>query len=97
MKLRFTPRAMADLVEIADYIHASNPVASQRVRVVIYDSLQNLILFPHVGREQKVEGVRKFVTPKYLYLIYYTVDEAADEIVILNVKHPARRSEHEDA
>jgi len=32
MKLRFTPRAMADLVEIADYIRASNPVASRRVR-----------------------------------------------------------------
>ena len=59
--------------------------------------LQNLLLFPHVGRKQKAEGVRKFVTRKYAYLIYYTVDEAAEEIVILNVKHPARRREHEDA
>jgi toxin ParE1/3/4 len=97
MKLRFTPRAIANLIEIADYIHAHNPVASRRVRAAIYDSLQNLILFPHVGRKQKVEGVRKFVTRKYAYLVYYTVDEAAEEIVILSVKHPARRREHEDA
>lgn len=41
--------------------------------------------------------MRKFVTRKYAYLVYYTVDEAAEEIVILNVKHPARRREHEDA
>jgi hypothetical protein len=41
--------------------------------------------------------VRKFVTPKYAYLVYYTVDETVDEIVILNVKHPARRREHGDA
>ena len=49
------------------------------------------------GRKQKVEGVRKFVTRKYAYLVYYTVDESVAEIVILNVKHPARRREQEDA
>jgi toxin ParE1/3/4 len=96
MKLRFTPRATADLMEIADYIHEHNPAAARRVRAAIYDSLQNLILFPHVGRKQKVEGVRKFVTRKFAYLIYYTVDEVAAELVILNVKHPARRREHSD-
>jgi toxin ParE1/3/4 len=96
MKLRFTPLATANLIEIADYIHARNPAAAQRVRAAIYESLQNLVLFPDVGRRQKTKGVRKLVTRKYAYLIYYTVDETADEIVILNVKHPARRREHED-
>ena len=58
MKLRFTPRATANLIEIADYLHARNPAAARRVRAAIYDSLQNLILFPQVGRRQKTEGVR---------------------------------------
>ena len=97
MKLRFTPRAVANLLEIGDYLHARNPAAARRVRATIFDSLQTLILFPHVGRKQKVEGVRNFVTHKHAYLVYYTVDEAAQEIVILNVKHPASRREHEDA
>ena len=109
MKLRFTARAIANLIEIADTIHTHNPAASRRVRAAIYDSLQNLILFPHVGRKQKVpielaeyasaipHGVRKFVTRKYAYLVYYRVDEAAEEIVILSVKHPARGPELEDA
>lgn len=97
MKLRFTPRATANIVEIADYVHALNPAAAARVRAAIYESLQNLILFPHAGRRQRAEGVRKIVTRRYRYLVYYTVDEAAEEIVILNVKHPARRREHEDA
>jgi plasmid stabilization system protein ParE len=96
MKLRFTPRATANLIEIADYLHARNPAAARRVRAAIYGSLQNLILFPQVGRRQSTEGVRKFVTRRYAYLVYYTIDEVADEIVILNVKHPARRREHED-
>ena len=97
MKLRFTPRAVENIVAIADYIRERNPAASQRVRAAIYESLQDLILFPHVGRPQRTEGVRKFVTRKYAYLVYYIVDDAIEEIVILNVKHPAQRREHEDA
>jgi toxin ParE1/3/4 len=97
MKLRFTPRATENLVEIADYLHERDPAAARRVRAVIYEGLQNLILFPNAGRLQKVERIRKFVTRKYVYLIYYIVDEAADEIVILNVKHPARERDYEDA
>ncbi len=96
MKLRFTPRATANLIEIADYLHARNPAAARRVRAAIYDSLQMLILFPQIGRRQKAEGVRKLVIRRYAYLVYYTIDEVADEIVILNVKHPAQRREHQD-
>jgi plasmid stabilization system protein ParE len=32
MKLRFTPRAIENLAEIADYIRERNPAASRRVR-----------------------------------------------------------------
>jgi len=97
MKLRFQPRATQDLIDIADYIRARNPAASLRVRAAILDSLQTLILFPEVGRRQTVEGVRKLVTRKYPYLVYYTLDPAADEIVILTIQHPAREREHQDA
>ena len=76
MKLRFTLRAVENLADIADYIHARNPSAARRVRAVIYETLQNLILFPHVGRSQQVEGVRKVVTRRFGYLIYYTIDES---------------------
>jgi len=96
MKLRFTPRATEDLVAIADFIFARNPSAALLVRAAIYETLQNLTLYPKIGRQQKTSGVRKVVTRKYAYLIYYTVDTEADEIVILNVKHPARDRDHED-
>lgn len=65
MKLRFTPRATENIIAIADHIRTRDPAAAQRVREAIYESLQNLILFPHVGRPQQTEGVRKFVTRKY--------------------------------
>lgn len=72
-------------------------MAAERVRAAIYDCLANLLLFPQAGRRQKTQGVRKIVTSRYRYVVYYSVDLAADEIVVLNVKHPARERDHEDA
>jgi len=76
MKLRFTRRATENIAAIAGYIRDHNPAAAAvRVRAAIYASLQNLILFPRAGRLQKTEGVRKFVTRPYRYIVYYMVDE----------------------
>lgn len=97
MKLRFTPRATQDLIDIADYINQHNPAGALRVRAAILESLQNIVLFPRVGRLQKLEGVRKLVTRRYSYLVYYSADEAAGEIIVLSIQHPAREREHEDA
>lgn len=66
------------------------------VRNAIYESLQLLLLFPHLGRLQATEGVRKLVTRRFAYLVYYVVDRSADEIVVLSVKHPAQAREHSD-
>ena len=68
-----------------------------RPRAAILESLQNLVLFPHIGRQQQVEGVRKLVTRRYPYLVYYTADDEAEEIIILAIQHPAREREHSDA
>ena len=97
MKLRFTPRATRDLLDIADYIRGRSPNASSRIRAAILDSLQDLVLFPEAGRRQTIEGVRKFVTRKYSYLIYYGLDRSSDEIIILAIQHSAREREYEDA
>ena len=96
MRLRFTPRATDDILEIGHYFSQRNPDAGRHVRAAIYEGLRALLLFPHAGRQQKVGQVRKFVTRRYSYLIYYLADESAGEIVVLNVKHPAREREHQD-
>ena len=96
MKLRFAPRAIENLAEIADYLHERNPTAARRVRAAIYESLEILLLFPHAGRPQEIVGLRKLVTRKYGYLLYYMVDEPVEEIVILSVKHAARERDYQD-
>ncbi|HWK97986.1 MAG TPA: type II toxin-antitoxin system RelE/ParE family toxin [Pseudolabrys sp.] len=96
MKLRFTPRATENLTDIGNYLSDRNPAAARHVRAAIYEALQNLLLFPAAGRLQTVGRIRKLVTSKYAYLIYYLHDEVADEVVVLNIKHPARAREHVD-
>ena len=97
MRLRFTPRAIHDLSNIADYIRERSPAASRRVRTSVLASLQKLLMFPSLGRPQTTEGVRKLVTQRYSYLVYYTIDVTADEIVVLSVKHPAQKRAYEDS
>jgi plasmid stabilization system protein ParE len=60
--------------EIAEYLRTHKPSAALAVRDAILRSLQNLALFPGIGHPQNVDGVRKLVTPRYRYLIYYTID-----------------------
>lgn len=71
-----------------------NPAAARRVRTSILSSLRMLTSFPFAGRQQWTEGVRKLVTVKYNYLVYYIVD--AEAVVILSIRHPAREREHDD-
>lgn len=85
-----------DLISIADYVHDRSPRSALRVRAAIIESLQNLVRFPSLGRQQTVEGVRKLVTRRYPYLVYYTLDEDAGEVVILAIQHPARERAYED-
>ncbi|MCA1362030.1 MULTISPECIES: type II toxin-antitoxin system RelE/ParE family toxin [unclassified Bradyrhizobium] len=96
MKLRFTQRAAKDLIEIADYVREHSPKGALRVRAAILESLRDLVRFPQLGRRQEVEGVRKLVTRRYRYLVYYRLEVEAGEIVVLAIKHPAQEREHSD-
>jgi len=97
MKLCFTRRATQDLVGLPTTSAPAIPAGALRVRGAILESLQNLVAWPEIGRPQTEEGVRKLVTRKYPYLIYYKIDAAADEIVVLTIQHPARQRQYEDA
>ena len=96
MKLRWTSEATSDLAGIGDYLRDRSPAAALRVRADILATLESASRFPFIGRVQTEPGVRKLVTSRYSYLIYYAVDERAGEIAVLNIRIPARQREHED-
>lgn len=96
MKLRFTRRAAQDLATISAYIKQRNPPAAKRVRADILGSLQTLLLFPKIGREHTPEGIRSVVTRRYGYVVYYSVDEANEEVIVIAIQHPARDRDDEN-
>ena len=96
MKLRFTRRAVQDLADIASYLRSRSPGGAANVRAAIFDSLQILTEFPAAGHAQSVEKVRKIVTRKYSYLIYYEISPAGDAIVVITIQHSSRKREFDD-
>lgn len=90
MKARYTPRALADLLEIADYIRQFNPAAALKVRDDIRRAIAMLERFPHSGPRTNVPPVRKAVVRRYPYIIYYEVEVDRREIVILTIQHGAK-------
>ncbi|HEY4114704.1 MAG TPA: type II toxin-antitoxin system RelE/ParE family toxin [Rhizomicrobium sp.] len=90
MKLRFTPQATQDLTDIADYIRSENPKAAERVRASVLESLQLIADFPENRQAPTNRSVRKHVSRRYGYLLYYRLDLEDDDIAVLAIRHPAR-------
>lgn len=97
MKVRFTLGARADLQEIGEYIGQRNPRGANRVMAAVHQSVALVGKFPRRGRKQKAKGVRKAGTGKYPYNIYYRIDEQAGQIVILQIRHAARRTRNKNS
>jgi plasmid stabilization system protein ParE len=95
MKLRLTLRAGENLSVILNYLQSRSPQASRRVRRTILSTFRNLLLFPEAGRMLR-HDLRKIVTPRYGYVIYYLADRAADEVVIVAVLHAAQQRHPDD-
>jgi plasmid stabilization system protein ParE len=90
MKLRLSRRATSDLHEIIDYLNMHNPGAAKRVRAALDAALSILTSFPALGVVQQ-RDVRKYIMPRFPYLIYYSVAEREQEIRIVTIRHAARR------
>lgn len=105
MKARYAPRAVTDLGEIADFIRQFNPaVIAERcfastpanVRAEIQRMVETLERFPYSGPRTRLEEVRRIVVRRYPYIIYYIVDAARREVVILTIRHGVRVQPFED-
>jgi addiction module RelE/StbE family toxin len=90
VKVTYSPRAIADLGEIADYLTARSPSGAHAVEQRIHKTVALLAEFPGAGRavEQR-PAVRVMPLGRYPYLIFYTISD--DELIVLHVRHGARR------
>jgi plasmid stabilization system protein ParE len=99
MRLRFSRRAILDLVGIADYIRERNPRAAATVEERIRASIEELAIFPFTGRATNDPSIRMFPIARYPILCstrsskarlsFITfVMVAADRLILARLAHP---------
>jgi toxin ParE1/3/4 len=89
MRVRYTATALSETEEIISYIAEHNRSAAVAVRERIERTIALLAEIPEMAQLTDEPGVRKLPLRSYPYVIFYTVN--GDELVILHVRHGARR------
>jgi|HubBroStandDraft_5_1064220.scaffolds.fasta_scaffold16008_3 toxin ParE1/3/4 len=90
MKIRWSETALTELEDIFSYIHGYNRSAAAAIVERIEALTALLEEFPLLGPLTDEAHVRVLSVVRYPFLVFYTIDNTADEIVILHVRHTAR-------
>jgi len=93
MSARFSRRALSQIDEIFGYIASENPRAAAAVVEKIETVVTLIGRNPAIGRRTNIRDVRVFRPSPYPYLIFYRWNEARDEVIVLRVRHSARRGD----
>jgi toxin ParE1/3/4 len=90
MNVRYSPRAISDLIGIADYLADKSPNGARSVELAIKSTIQLISEFPGSGRVlAQRSNVRVMPLSRHPYLVFYTINTNAT--VILHIRHGARR------
>lgn len=94
MKVRYSKRAVDDLIAVADNIRPTdlsiyNPSAAEAVEKRIRASIARLSIFPFIGRATDDSVIRVLPITRYPYLVFYEV--LGEEIVITTFATVAAR------
>ena len=88
MKLYWAAEAIADRVDIYDYIEADNPEAAVVLDELFSKAAERLQTHPMLGRAGRVDGTRELVAHENYILVY---DIGGDKVRVLRVLHSARQ------
>jgi toxin ParE1/3/4 len=90
MRVILRESALEDLDHIHDWIAKNNPRAAAQMLSRIRDRISFLEIdaLAHMGRPGLVTGTRELI--EYPYIIVYTVEDRAREIVVLAIMHGAQ-------
>ncbi len=89
MKLRYTPRAVAELDKVLTDIELESPLGALRVKARVQAVVNLILQYPHAVPLRSKRGIRRIMAHPYPYLIFYKA--TGNEIVIHGVRHAARR------
>jgi toxin ParE1/3/4 len=89
MNVVYAPRALRDLQNIDAYLSERNTAGAVNALTAIKSSIDTLSFFPQIGRLVDDAGHRRVPVLRYPYVVFYRI--AADELVILHIRHMSRR------
>ncbi len=81
MNIRRTEEATASREQISLYIADDNLEAAFKTVNVIYERIEQLVVFPNRGRIGREEGTRELILSPTPYIVTYRVKESAVEIL----------------
>ncbi len=88
MRIRWTPEARQDRINIWDYIAQDDPAVAVRLDELFSTSVNRLSTHPNLGHVGMIEGTRELI-PHQSYRIVYEIYQ--DTVWILTVVHTARQ------
>lgn len=83
-KLEWTQTAKSDLYAILEFIADDNVSAAQRLKNTIDKDVNDLLIFPTMGRLGRVSETRELVVSKY-YVIVYSICPDQNTLKILRI------------
>ena len=89
MRLRLSPRARQDLGEIGRYVRAHSPAGALTVRAALQTAFATIREHPRSGRALG-GGLHRLPVPRLPYLIFYTIEEASEGVLVITIRHGAR-------
>ena len=92
--VRITPRALADLERVFNYIRQDSPQNAATMIEKLVDTISALNILPHrfdVPRVATVRGRQVGSMSVRPYLVRYRIDETRKAVYVLRVRHGVRR------
>jgi toxin ParE1/3/4 len=91
MKADYAPRAVADLIEIAEYTRRTfGQAVSSALEIYLQATVARITAMPEIGEVvPDREGVRVVPLVRYPFRIFHTI--VRDTVTILHIRHTARR------
>lgn len=88
MKLRYTPRALAELDDFLTYIAERSPQGALRIQTRVQAIAMLLLQHPRSGQRTTNPRLRRIAVTPYPCFLFYEI--TGDEIIIIGVRHAVR-------
>ena len=88
MRIRWAPEAADDFERLIERIRQDNPAAAREVAEILFERVEALKAFPHLGRIGRLEGSRELVFTPLPYVAVYRL--RGETIQISRIYHGAQ-------